>query len=139
MSDSDSEDYKVVNGIIVTPGKFEGEPYWMPTIWEMVLGGMADESLHDGSTAYDAFKIDAELSILTGLKVQPDVYLVIWSDEQGFVNHMIQTKNELDNIEPVDSEDPDLIDSDFDGITQEWYGSCMPQGFDDYPEYDSGY
>lgn len=138
MSDSEIPEYKVVNGIIKTPGKFEGEPYWMPTIWDMVLGGMADESLHDGSTAYDAFKMDSELSIMTGLPVTEGSFLVIWSDERGFVNHMIMTQLEIDNLEPV-GEDPDLIDSDFDGETQEWYGSCLPVGFDDHPEYESGY
>lgn len=129
---SDTEEYKVRNGLIVSPGKFESEPYWMPTLYEMVLGGMADESLHDGTTAYDAFKLDSDLSILTGLPVQ-DAFLVIWSDEQGFVNHMIMNQNELDNLEPVTLDDPDLIDSDFDGKTQEWYGSCLPQGFNDNP------
>lgn len=135
---SDTEEFKVVNGIIKNPGKFEGEPYWMPTLWDMVLGGMADESLHDGTTAYDAFKVDSDLSIMTGLPVQ-DAFLVIWSDEQGFVNHMIMNQNELDNIEPVTLDDPDLIDSDFDGKTQEWYGSCLPQGFDDSPDFETGY
>lgn len=128
------EDYKVVKGIIVSPGKFEGEPYWMPTIYDMVLSGMADESMHDGTTAYDAFKIDTDLSILTGLPVQ-DAFLVIWSDDSSFVNHMIMSQYELDNLEPVDSEDPDLIDSDFDDKTQEWYGSCLPVGFQDSPEF----
>jgi hypothetical protein len=133
MSD-EIEEYKVRDGIIVSPGKFEGEPYWMPTLYDMVLGGMADESIHDGSTAYDAFKIDSNLSILTGLKVQ-DAYLVIWSDDNGFINHMIMNQNELDNLEPVTPDDePDLIDSDFDGVTQEWYGSCLPVGFVDSPE-----
>jgi hypothetical protein len=133
MSD-EIEEYKVRDGIIVSPGKFEGEPYWMPTLYDMVLGGMADESIHDGSTAYDAFKIDSNLSILTGLKVQ-DAYLVIWSDDNGFINHMIMNQNELDNLEPVTLDDePDLIDSDFDGVTQEWYGSCLPVGFVDSPE-----
>lgn len=138
MSDEVTQDYKVRDGIIVSPGKFEGEPYWMPTLWDMVLGGMADESLHDGTTAYDAFKVDSDLSIMTGLPVQ-DAFLVIWSDEQGFVNHMIMNQNELDNIEPVTLDDPDLIDSDFDGKTQEWYGSCLPQGFDDSPDFETGY
>lgn len=138
MSD-EVQEYTVVKGIIQNPGMFEGEPYWMPTLWDMVLGGMADESLHDGTTAYDAFALDSDLEKLTGIKPVENSFLVIWRDDNGFIYHMFQTREEMNNLEPVNLEEPDLIDSDFDGDTQEWYGSCLPVGFDDHPEYDSGY
>lgn len=135
-----SDDYKIVNGYITSPGKFEGEPHWMPTLWEMVLGSMADRSLHDGTTAYDAFEMDSDLEKLTGLEAKPDTYIVVWSDQQGFVSHMIMTENEVENLEVTDPDDPDLLDSDFDDEdTLEWYDSCIPHGFNDHPEYDSGY
>ena len=35
-------DYKVVGGIIRSPGKFEGEPIWAPYFWEALLNGEAD-------------------------------------------------------------------------------------------------
>lgn len=130
---SDSEDYKVVNGVIVSRGKFEGEPSFMPTIWDMVLGSMADESLHDGTTAYYGFKIDEKLSAVTGMPAQDDAYLVVWSDSQGFVNHMVLNHQQMMELEPSDFDSPDIIDADFDGVTQEWYGSCLPVGFDDAP------
>ena len=34
--------YKVVNGRIVSPGKFEGEMIYVPHFWEIFLDGFAD-------------------------------------------------------------------------------------------------
>lgn len=133
-------DYKVVNGFIVSPGKFEGEPEWMPTLWDMVLGSMADKSVHDGTTAYDGFELDDDMAKLTGLEAKEGIYIVVWSDEQGFVSHMLLSESQLDDMEgiSVDDDEPDLIDSDFDGITQEYYRIEINE-FDDHPEYESGY
>jgi hypothetical protein len=128
MSDTEVSDYKVVNGFIVSPGKFEGEPAWVPTLHELVLAGMADHSVHDGSMAIDAFELDADTARMTGLDARPGVYVCLWTDDQGFVNHMIMTENELFACEGFDVEEPT---TDFlnEGI----------EGFSDYPEYDSGY
>lgn len=41
--------YKVENGIIRSPGKFEGEPVYAPYFWEALLDGMADKD--DGKSA----------------------------------------------------------------------------------------
>lgn len=134
MSESD---YNVVNGYITTPGKFEGEPSWILKLWSMIQNGNSDESLHDGTTAYDAFLLDEELMGITGLEA-PDHYIVVWCDDQGFVNHMVMSEEEIDNLEPNWEGEPDLIDSDFDGVTQEYYPVAIER-FEDHPDYDSGY
>ena len=36
------KDYRVENGVIRTPGKFEGEAVYVPYFWEAFLNGMAD-------------------------------------------------------------------------------------------------
>ena len=41
--------YDVRDGIIRSPGKFEGEPEYAPYLWDLVLQGFADED--DGSVA----------------------------------------------------------------------------------------
>lgn len=35
-------------GVIRSPGKFEGEPLWVPALWEIALDGFADSD--DGTT-----------------------------------------------------------------------------------------
>lgn len=89
------ENYKVVDGIIVSPGKFEGEPEWVVTLWEMVLNGMADESVHDGTMVIDAFKLDAEMARITGLEPSREHYVCLWSSDQGFVSHKVLTETQL--------------------------------------------
>lgn len=104
-------------GIITSPGKFEGEPEWIVTLYEMVLNGMADESVHDGTMVIDAFKLDAEMARLTGLEESSEHYVCLWSNDQGFVSHKVLTENQVFECEGFDA----------------------PIGFDDYPVYESGY
>lgn len=37
------KEYRVENGIIRSPGKFEGEPIYVPYFWDMYLIGFSDE------------------------------------------------------------------------------------------------
>ena len=37
------ESYKVENGRIVSPGQFEGEPIYVPYLWDSYLNGGADD------------------------------------------------------------------------------------------------
>jgi hypothetical protein len=47
-------DYHVVEGIIRSPGKFEGEPVYVPYFFDLMLNGMADESYEDDATGNTA-------------------------------------------------------------------------------------
>ena len=51
--------YDVVDGRIVSPGKFEGELYFVPAFWADALDGGSDETLYDGDTAIEVFYIMA--------------------------------------------------------------------------------
>lgn len=111
------EDYKIVDGRIVSPGKFEGEPAWILTLWDMVLGGMADVSVHDGTMAIDGFELDERTAALVGMEARPGHYVCLWSDDQGFVSHIVMSEQELNNCEGFDVPDGDsdlFVDSDFD-------------------------
>lgn len=97
----DTDEY----GVIVNPGKFEGEPSWVKQLWDRALSGFSDETVHDGSMAIDAFKLDAGLAALTGLDASPDHYICLWSDDNGSVNHMLMTQDQLFACEGMPVED----------------------------------
>ena len=123
----ENQEYEIKDGVIVSPGKFEGEPAWILTLWDMVMGGMADESVHDGTTAYDAFRLDEKTAELTGYPARQDAYVVLWSDSQGFISHMTMTEDQLFACEGFEVEDP----------TNEYVLTSL-DSFDDYPEYENG-
>lgn len=102
----DTDEY----GIISNPGKFEGEPSWVTQLWDRALGGFADETVHDGTMAIDAFKLDANLATLTGLDASPDHYICLWSDDNGFVNHMLMTQDQLFACEGMPVEDEGFLE-----------------------------
>lgn len=72
------------DGIICSPGKFEGEPVFAPVFWDMALEGCATEDL--GSVVL--FELDdedrAEWPELGDAK-----WLALEESEQGFVRHVL--------------------------------------------------
>lgn len=81
--------YAVRDGVITSPGKFEGEPEWLPAVWEAALEGRADREVMDGDTPVSCFAHDPEIVDLLGPThlTSPDLYLAVWEDDQGFVRH----------------------------------------------------
>jgi hypothetical protein len=74
------KDYKVdSHGVIRSPGKFEGEMYYVPYYWDIGMNGLADED--DGTNWL--FNLDTEdykrFPELKGSKT-----LILYSSEQGF-------------------------------------------------------
>jgi len=74
-------DYQIRNGVIVSPGKFEGEPIYAPYFWEIGMDGFADSD--DGKTY--RFRITDE-----DRKLFPEIprrrrSLHLYEDSQGFV------------------------------------------------------
>ena len=107
FEDLDTNEYPVqVSG----NGKFEGEPPWIPQLWDRVMSGFSDVSVHDGSMAIDAFRLDSGLASLTGLTADPDKYVCLWSDDNGFVSHMVMSEEELYACEGMPVEDEGFID-----------------------------
>lgn len=103
--DFDDEYDTTEYGLISNPGKFESEPAWVPALWDRAMGGFSDVSVHDGSMAIDGFRLDSALAALTGLEPDPSKLVCLWSDDNGFVSHMLMTEDELYACEGMDFDD----------------------------------
>lgn len=78
-------DYKIENGIIQNPGKFEGEMIYVPYFWDTSLEGGPDDVRFDGDVQVDIFYPgDADLEQFPEL--QGVKSLEVWEDDQGFVH-----------------------------------------------------
>lgn len=78
------EDFRVEHGIIRNPGKFEGEPIYVPYFWGVYMDGGADED--EGGTL--KFKITAE-----DRKAFPELgkkqkVIRLYESENGFVSEV---------------------------------------------------
>jgi hypothetical protein len=81
--------YEVVDGIIRSPGKFEGEPVYVPAFWEDVLEGFADEEGEDeDGTVISTIVVDED-----DVKAFPELKDIrrvsLWEDSQGFVRSVL--------------------------------------------------
>lgn len=85
-------------GVITTPGKFEAEPRWAPTFWNMLLDGGADEELDDGIAVFILNKDDRDaFPELNGW------YAVLLSErDDGFVDTRLVTEQELASMSNED-------------------------------------
>jgi hypothetical protein len=83
-------------------GKFESEPSWVELLWDLAMAGFSDKTVHDGSLTFDGFVIDYKMAELTGYSEDPDRYIVLWENDDGFVSHTVLSSQELDNIEGFD-------------------------------------
>lgn len=74
-------EYNIVNGIIQNPGKFEGEPAYVPYYWDLAMDGCADEV---GEVL--VFHLDAsDVAIWPELASVASIHLA--ADSNGFVSH----------------------------------------------------
>ena len=74
-------------GVITSPGKFEGEMLYVPYFWDHVMSGMGESFPDDNGTQTEAFCIipeDAEE--FTELADDVGRYLYLWEDSQGFIH-----------------------------------------------------
>lgn len=76
------------NGIIIQPGKFQGEPWWVPLFWNVALQGHYD---HDDGDSFLFLLTDVDRSSYPGLERAKSVTL--WESDQGFVHHSIESLN----------------------------------------------
>lgn len=78
------KDFEVEDGVITTPGKFEGSMVYVPAFWDLTLEGGEDEIEWDGDTLISIFHVTSEdrgiFPELQGAKT-----LEIWEDSFGFV------------------------------------------------------
>ena len=81
--------YKVEDGIIQNPGKFEGEPIHTVYYCELMMDGEGEDIYADGveteemEPEYTQFIVDSDESDMFGLCVGSEVR--VWVDSQGFV------------------------------------------------------
>ena len=87
-----TNDYRIINGRVTNPGKFEGEPAWVPFFYALE----DDDEFTDGAAvAYRAFQVNAEdrqrFPELSG------VFAVVLAEtDDGFVTgHTFATDYEL--------------------------------------------
>lgn len=73
------QDYKVRDGRVVSPGKFEGEPLYAPALYDMAMNGFADES--DGDA--DLVEVDDALRAEYP-EVGDTQAFVLYTDALGF-------------------------------------------------------
>lgn len=95
-------EYNTANGIIKSPGKFEGEPIWAPYFWDKGLNGWADVDVGDGESepAVWGFIIRDEdrSEFPDGFKL--DTYAVsLWETDNGFVYTSQLTRAEYERLE----------------------------------------
>lgn len=75
------------HGLITSPGKFEGEMYYVPQLWEEVLNGFAAE-MNDGSARIELGAEDWQrFPELRGWD-----YVRLYESDSGFVTAVLRRK-----------------------------------------------
>lgn len=105
-------------GTIRGPGKFEGEPYYVPYYWDVANSGAADEELFDGEIPVSIFKLDSKDRHAFGFDKGEDE-LWLWEREDGFVLHRLLSTKKADELreelEEAPSDDSGDDDSEDEG------------------------
>jgi hypothetical protein len=90
------DDYRTHPGtnIISSPGKFEGEPSWLPAL----LAEPADEEIYDSGNWLGVFQLDDEIRAHVGADAEGYDAVVVWETEQGFASQRLLTTEQLDAL-----------------------------------------
>jgi hypothetical protein len=75
--------YQVGNGRITSPGKFEGQPIWVPYFWDKALEGWADDEAGNDPV----FLVMPEDCLLFP-ELRGTLTLRLHEDSQGFVREV---------------------------------------------------
>ena len=84
--------YSTKNGIIFSPGKFEGEPIYVPYFWEILLNGCySDDDEYDENDILisSIISID-EIDKRFFPELEGYSKIVLWESDQGFVYHRLE-------------------------------------------------
>jgi len=83
----ESAQYRSRSAIIDAPGKFEGEPRGVQSLWDQSLDGGYDDIIDrgDGRTIYSLTIGEDE----DWEGVPPGARVELWEDDQGFVHHEV--------------------------------------------------
>ena len=114
-------DYRLRPGtnIICDPGKFEGEPVYVPHYWEETLNGCCD-SFHDNDGDYEVMviRLDEHDRARIGADAKGEDHLLLWEDSQGFVNSRFVTDAQLLKLEAENEGVGELEDSEDDEVDE---------------------
>ena len=80
------KNYEVENGIIKSPGKFEGEPIYVPYFYSLMLEGASEnfDYFPDGSTQDTFTIIEEDIIAFPELKGAKEV-IIIEDTAEGFI------------------------------------------------------
>lgn len=71
-------------GIIIDPGKFEGEMWYVPELWDQVLDGCEDAAIENGGSPISLIKVDEEMR--KKYNISDDTYAwMLFETGDGFV------------------------------------------------------
>jgi len=72
------------------PGKFEGEPPYVPYFWDLGLEGFEDDIQHgEDGILYSTFYVTKEERDLWGDLLEGIKSVCVWEDDNGFVYHSV--------------------------------------------------
>ena len=84
------------SNIIRSPGKFEGEPRYVPYFFDAELNGAPDDELDDSGTLVTVFKITEEdVGLYPELANNVDRFICLWESDDGFAYHDIISRDGL--------------------------------------------
>jgi hypothetical protein len=75
--------------LIKQPGKFEGEPYWVPELWDWALDSNEDVLVEDCGTLVSVFIVDDEMIRSYPELLSPYYAVGLWETDLGFVCHYL--------------------------------------------------
>ena len=83
--------------IIKEPGKFEGEPTYVPYLWDVILNGDGESIDGDDQILYTIVGIDPD-----DVEAFPELTdvdcVILWESEQGFVYSREMTHKEVETF-----------------------------------------
>lgn len=82
------------NNCVSDLGKFEGEPAYVPYLWDQSMNGCEDASLDCDGDSYSVFFVDNAIRSEFPTLDAKDFVVVLWETEQGFVLHETMNQKE---------------------------------------------
>ena len=85
------------NNCVANFGKFEGEPAYVPFLWDYYMNGFEEKHLYCGTEYNSIYFVDNELRAkFPDFLDLDDFAVVLWETEQGFVESECLTKPQYD-------------------------------------------
>ena len=82
------------------PGKFEGEPIYVPYFWDLVLNGSQDGTIYDEDSPVDYVQVNVEdAEMFQELRGRSGLYILLWESNQGFVYHRFVNSKQLVDLQ----------------------------------------